>query len=170
MISAERLRELLSYDLDTGVFIWRHRRRGIRVGDVAGYKDRLGYINITIEYRRYFAHRLSWFYVYGYWPPAEITETTTEVIIESRIYASPQVLRTARTASAHATTSVVLRVCTGCGAVGVGKPRSRYKARRSGLVTSAPSMKQQQPIRRLRSAITANSLMLIVGNQVPGLR
>ena len=71
MISAERLRELLSYDLDTGVFIWRHRRRGIRAGDVAGYKDRLGYINITIEYRRYFAHRLSWFYVYGYWPPAE---------------------------------------------------------------------------------------------------
>ena len=41
-LTAERLREVLSYDPETGVFRWRNLQgRRMKVGDVAGHKDHL---------------------------------------------------------------------------------------------------------------------------------
>lgn len=72
MLTAERLRELLDYDPETGVFRWKDvRRYGFprkRVGQVAGSIDGEGYILINIGGTKYGAHRLAWLYVYGRWP------------------------------------------------------------------------------------------------------
>ena len=73
-LTGERLRELLTYDPESGCFTWRTRgNRPVRVGAVAGcLNHETGYWRIKLDYRSYFAHRLVWLYVYGRWPRAEI--------------------------------------------------------------------------------------------------
>lgn len=69
MLTQERLKELLSYDPDTGVFT-NLTQRGTRApkGGVAGWITQDGYINIQIDGKKYQAHRLAWLYVYGEFP------------------------------------------------------------------------------------------------------
>jgi hypothetical protein len=70
-LTAERLRELLNFDATTGEFRWRVTRRGTaRAGSVAGTPDGKGYSKITIDGRRYKAHRLALLYMTGSWPAA----------------------------------------------------------------------------------------------------
>ena len=69
MLTQERLKELLHYDPDTGLFtnlIQRSSRA--KKGIVAGYEDTEGYIKIEIYGKPYLAHRLVWFYMYGSFP------------------------------------------------------------------------------------------------------
>jgi len=69
LLTAERLRELLHYDPETGVFIWLVSTNGrIRVGDVAGHLTAAGYRRIKIDGRCYFSQRLAWLYVHGVFP------------------------------------------------------------------------------------------------------
>ena len=71
-LKAERLRELLNYDPETGVFTWRVSRRATaRPGSVAGTITPKGYRAIWIG-ANYRAHRLAWLYVHGEWPSGEI--------------------------------------------------------------------------------------------------
>jgi len=37
MITQTRLKELLDYNPDTGIFVWKVARQGIRIGAVAGH-------------------------------------------------------------------------------------------------------------------------------------
>lgn len=67
-LTAVRLRELINYDADTGVFTWRIRRGCASAGAVAGCVEGLGYRVIHIDGRMYKAHRLAWLYVTGRWP------------------------------------------------------------------------------------------------------
>lgn len=69
ILTQSRLKELLIYDPDTGVFTNR-LFRGLRAmaGAVAGNINARGYIDICIGNRKYKAHRLAWFYVHGVWP------------------------------------------------------------------------------------------------------
>jgi len=67
-LSPERLRQTLHYAADTGLFTWAASRRGVTAGRVAGCEGRYGYWYITIDHKRYVAHRLAWLYVYGSWP------------------------------------------------------------------------------------------------------
>lgn len=72
MITHQRLLELLHYNPETGLFTWKQNRGGkIKSGDQAGCNNS-GYIQITVDYEKYAAHRLAWFYVHGVWPIAEV--------------------------------------------------------------------------------------------------
>lgn len=73
MISAERLRELLSYDPETGSFIWKLQAgtRGVK-GSAAGSMSSHGYLVIQLDRRTYKAHRLAWLYMTDEWPVDEI--------------------------------------------------------------------------------------------------
>lgn len=71
-ITAARLRQLLHYDKNTGVFTWSVARYCVRAGAVAGALNPDGYIQIKVDGRTYGAHRLAWLYVYGAWPALQI--------------------------------------------------------------------------------------------------
>lgn len=72
MIDADELRRRLSYDRETGVFIWRLDVGRARAGMIAGADAHNGYRHICIQRHMYMAHRLAWLYVYGKWPEGEI--------------------------------------------------------------------------------------------------
>ena len=67
-LSADRLRELLFYNDQTGQFTWLQARGRASVGKVAGHVDKDGYIIINIDEATYRAHRLAWLYQTGHWP------------------------------------------------------------------------------------------------------
>lgn len=71
-LTQERLKQLLHYDPETGVFTRKTANSRWRVGSVAGTVDRKGYRQISINEKKYAAHRLAWFYVHGVWPPDDI--------------------------------------------------------------------------------------------------
>ena len=62
-LTAERLRELLSYDTTTGLFTWKVRRNNfVHAGSTAGTVGTGGYIYIRLDKAPFMAHRLAWFY------------------------------------------------------------------------------------------------------------
>lgn len=69
-LAHERLRELLDYDPDTGIFRWRISRGPRKAGAVAGCVG--SYVQVMVDRKNYKAHRLAWFWMTGEWPPAEI--------------------------------------------------------------------------------------------------
>jgi hypothetical protein len=76
-LTVERLRELLEYDAETGVFRWRVTRGGRRSGSVAGtvHKEKNGktsYIKISIDSVGYLSHRLVWMYIHGNFPNVDV--------------------------------------------------------------------------------------------------
>lgn len=72
-LSAEFVREVFSYDPETGDLRWKNRlSRRVREGDVAGVLDDQGRRKIGIYNKDYFAHRIIWLFVTGQWPKFEI--------------------------------------------------------------------------------------------------
>lgn len=74
-LTIEQARAALDYDPATGLFTrlagpWINPK--VRAGEAAGSACSGGYRNIGIGSRRYLAHRLAWFMVYGAWPSAEL--------------------------------------------------------------------------------------------------
>lgn len=68
-----RLREILNYDSESGIFTWKVKpNRRIKIGQVAGRQSRDGYIRIRVDRTLYLAHRLAWLYHYGTFPEQEI--------------------------------------------------------------------------------------------------
>lgn len=73
MLTVERLREVLEYIPESGVFIRRVANSNrVKVGQVAGSLSVWGYLEIRIDGRLYKAHRLAWLYMMGRWPRAQI--------------------------------------------------------------------------------------------------
>ena len=71
-LSLERLKELFLYCPSTGEFIRRLTAGGQTPGTICRNDDGKGYITISIDNFRYFAHRLAFFYMNGLWPDDEI--------------------------------------------------------------------------------------------------
>jgi len=64
----ERLKQLLDYDPETGLFSRLSGWRGKKVGTI----DAKGYVRICVDYSIFRAHRLAWIYMTGEIPDDQI--------------------------------------------------------------------------------------------------
>lgn len=72
-ITAERLREVLHYSPETGVFTWLITQSNRKLaGSIAGGPAGRGYLRIAIDGQRYQSHRLAWLYMTGGHPVNDI--------------------------------------------------------------------------------------------------
>jgi len=74
---AERVREVIHYDPETGIFTRKVRlAQRHHVGDRADMYitggNAAGYHRVSWDSQRYLAHRVAWLYVYGEWPKGVI--------------------------------------------------------------------------------------------------
>lgn len=72
MITQERVKELFSYNVDTGEFYRKidSGKRG-KKGTLVG-TDRHGYLTVKINGKRHSLHRLAWLYIYGEFPSGDL--------------------------------------------------------------------------------------------------
>jgi len=74
-LTQARLKELLHYDPETGIFVWLKGRGPVKKGWIAGSVQTVRgkkYIVITLHGKHYKAHRLAFLYVKGVFPPDEV--------------------------------------------------------------------------------------------------
>jgi hypothetical protein len=72
-LTVEQLRAALSYEPETGQFVWLNCRKVDRQGCPAGSLNKaLGYVLIGLNGTLYYAHRLAIFYVTGNWPEGQV--------------------------------------------------------------------------------------------------
>lgn len=68
-ITQTELKELLTYNTDTGLFTWNALTNPrMRSNGVAGYTRSNGYVLLKLKGRQHLAHRLAWLYVHGHFP------------------------------------------------------------------------------------------------------
>ncbi len=77
VLTASRLRRLLSYDSETGLFVWRPRPDNRQfnahfAGSVAGTLQSARYVQICIDGEKYLAHRLAFLYIRGSFPRGNV--------------------------------------------------------------------------------------------------
>ena len=73
LLSRGRVIEMLSYDPDTGAFVWLQKPcRNILAGARAGQVRPDGHRAINIDGMRFYEHRLAWLIAHGHWPTQHI--------------------------------------------------------------------------------------------------
>lgn len=69
MLTQQYLKEILSYEPETGMFFWKIRKAyNMKPGQIAGAVHKTGYVYISVDNRGYKAHRLAWLYMTGEMP------------------------------------------------------------------------------------------------------
>lgn len=71
-LTQARLKELLHYDPETGVFKWLVHLGTSRVGGVAGSLRHDGYLTVMLDHKRYATHRLAFIYMLGGFPEYDV--------------------------------------------------------------------------------------------------
>lgn len=71
-ITQTKLKELLAYNPETGVFTWKVTRGKAKSGSIAQTKGPHGYLTARVSQKSYLLHRLAWLYMYGCFPEGEI--------------------------------------------------------------------------------------------------
>ena len=72
MLTQKRLKELLCYDPDTGLFSWARGRSGCKKGQVVGYTNGRGWLRVKLDGKHYKLHRLAFLYMDGEFPSEEV--------------------------------------------------------------------------------------------------
>jgi hypothetical protein len=72
-LTQAKLKEVLEYNPETGVFIRKsfsgnNGAGAAKIGEPAGALDDRGYLRIRVYGKKYRAHRLAWFWVHGEFP------------------------------------------------------------------------------------------------------
>ena len=86
-LTAQRLREVVSYDATTGRFV------RVGTGKPAGTVKSNGYLHFSVDGKKYGAHRLAWLFVHGKWPEGE-TDHINGIRHDNRIANLRQASRT----------------------------------------------------------------------------
>ncbi len=71
MIELNYLRSILHYNPDSGLWTWLIYK-GPKSKGAVGTISKAGYAAISIDDKKYYLHRLAWFYMTGEWPENEI--------------------------------------------------------------------------------------------------
>ena len=68
-MTQEHLHNILDYNEETGIFVWRTTKQGRRGTLEAGHESKFfDYLQIMIDGKRYYAHKLAWLYTHGTTP------------------------------------------------------------------------------------------------------
>lgn len=69
MLTQQRLKELVSYDPNTGIMKWRNVSiNRVKPFTEIGHTTKSGYIRCSIDSKKYMVHLLAWLYMYGKFP------------------------------------------------------------------------------------------------------
>ena len=68
MITQKRLKELFTYNKDTGIFIRNTNISQCKIGDIAGSVSKQGYLTARADGKLYQLTHLAWLYIYGTFP------------------------------------------------------------------------------------------------------
>lgn len=72
-VTVERVKELLAYDPETGIFTWRVKRNNkTPAGMAAGTQSTFGHVQLRVDFKSLLAHRAAWAVTYGEWPTTDI--------------------------------------------------------------------------------------------------
>jgi len=71
-LTQERLKELLDYDPETGLFINKKARGNMKINTIAGHMHHTGYIMIGVDGKKYLASRLAFLWMEGYFPENQV--------------------------------------------------------------------------------------------------
>lgn len=72
-VTVERVKELLAYDPETGIFTWKLDRNSlVKKGDAAGGVSKFGHIVLRADHKFVLAHRAAWAITHGDWPKTDI--------------------------------------------------------------------------------------------------
>jgi hypothetical protein len=72
MVTEKRLKEVLEYNPQTGLFTWKTKKYNNANTSGAGCVKNGGYVSIMVDGKNYYAHRLAWVYVFGNSPIGQI--------------------------------------------------------------------------------------------------
>lgn len=124
LLSAERLREVLTYDPKTGHMTWRVDRPRRPAGSEAGTPNGAGYMCVSVDGERYRRSRLAFLYMTGRWPVPECDHRNG--IVDDDSWGN---LREATVSQNRFNRSVSKRSANSCRALGVSLLRNgKYQA------------------------------------------
>jgi len=122
-LTAERMRELLHYDPETGRISNRVSRHLAPAGLTSGFVGGDGYRHIKVSGIRYSAHRIAWLMTYGDWPVHEI-DHCNGVKDDNRLCNLRDVTHQTNVQNLRSATS-----SSSTGRLGVGPKHGRWRAR-----------------------------------------